>query len=257
MRRRVPRTPPCVRAWRAALLALLLFAAAAGAAVSSGPAPARAPELAVPLHEAIYHATVRRVPVRAGLRLERQGDGMYVYRSWVEPRGMLGFIRRELTETSLVMLDGDGRIVPISYRRRDGLGGRDSDMRFDLVQGRLHIDYQGESKTIDWEPGIYDLLSLRLVLSNDEARDALQDVYRVVDDRGRIEEVDVEVIGRETLSTPLGTFDTVLLEYRNRRRDRLYRLWIAPDMDSAMIRLEQHEGGNLRGSLNIVEYRRL
>ena len=252
----MPRNLPCVHGWRAALLALLLFSVAS-AAPAGDPAPARTPELAVPLHEAIYHASVRRVPVRAGLRLERQGDGMYVYRSWVEPRGMLGFIRRELTETSLVMLDGDGRIVPISYRRRDGIGGRDSDMRFDVVQGQLHIDYRGENKTIDWEPGIYDLLSLRLVLSNDQAQDALQDVYRVVDDRGRIEEVDVEVVGRETLSTPLGAFDTVLLEYRNRRRDRLYRLWIAPDMDSAMVRLEQLEAGNLRGSLSIVEYRRL
>ena len=251
----MPRTLPCVRAWRAALLALLLLAAAAGTAASGG--PALAPALAVPLHEAIYHATVRHVPVRAGLRLERQGDGMYVYRSWVEPRGMLGFIRRELTETSLVMLDGEGRIVPISYRRRDGLGGRDSDMRFDVVQGQVHIDYRGNSQTIDWEPGIYDLLSLRLVLSNDQAREALQDVYRVVDDRGRIEEVDVEIVGRETLSTPLGEFDTVLLEYRNRRRDRLYRLWIAPGLDAAMVQLEQHEGGSLRGSLSIVEYRRL
>lgn len=252
----MPRPLPIVRGWRAGLPALLL-AAVAGTAMAGGSASARAPELAVPLHEAIYHASVRRVPVRAGLRLERQGDGMYVYRSWVEPRGMLGFIRKELSETSLVMLDAEGRIVPISYRRRDGLGGRDSDMRFDHAHGQLHIDYRGENKTIDWEPGIYDLLSLRLVLSNDQARDALQDVYRVVDDRGRIEEVDVEVIGQETLSTPLGALDTVLLEYRSRRRDRLFRLWIALDMDGALVRLEQHEDGSLRGSLNIVEYRRL
>jgi hypothetical protein len=237
---------------------LLLGAPALSPARDAGDTavPAK-PGLAVPLHEAIYHASVRRVPVRAGLRLEQQNEGLFTYRSWVEPRGMFGFIRRELSEASLMMLDGEGGILQISYRKRDELGGRNSDMRFDHAGGKVHIDYRGEQNTVDWEPGIYDLLSLRLVLSNDQAQGALQDIYRVVDDRGRIEEVDVEVIGRETVSTPLGELDTVLLEYRNRRRDRLYRLWIAPDMDSAMVRLEQLEGGNLRGSLNIVEYRRL
>lgn len=211
----------------------------------------------MPLHEAIYHATVRRIKVRAGLRLEQQGDGLYTYRSWVEPRGLLSFINRELSETSLVMLDGDGGILPLSYRRRDELNGRDSDMRFDLGENQVHIDYRGRQTSTHWEPGIYDLLSLRLVLSNDLARGKLEDVYRIVDDRARVEEVDVEIAGRETLATPLGEIDTVRLEYRSQRRDRRFRLWIAPDMDGALVRLEQYEEGSLRGALDIVSYRRL
>jgi hypothetical protein len=237
---------------------LLLVAPSLVSAEDEGAAAApAAPGLAVPLHEAIYHASVRRVPVRAGLRLEQQNEGLFTYRSWVEPRGMLGFIRRELSEVSLMMLDGEGGILPISYRKRDELGGRHSDMRFDHAGGKVHIDYRGEQNTVDWEPGIYDLLSLRLVIAHDLARGALQEVYRVVDDRGRVEEVDVEIAGRETLSTPLGALETVRLEYRNRRRDRLYRLWIAPGMDAALVRLEQYEGDGLRGSLSIVEHRRL
>jgi len=248
--------------WLTATAALLLLAApsmaAAGDAVDVVDADASAaPGLAVPLHEAIYHASVRRVPVRAGLRLEKQDNRLFTYRSWVEPRGMLGFIRRELSEVSLMMLDGEGAILPISYRKRDELSGRDSDMRFDHAGGKVHIDYRGEQNTVDWEPGIYDLLSLRLVIAHDFARGALQEVYRVVDDRGRVEEVDVEIAGHETLSTQLGELETVRLEYRNRRRDRLFKLWIAPEMDAALVRLEQYEGGRLRGSLNIVEYRRL
>lgn len=229
---------------------------AAGALAKEGGAPAGS-GLAVPLHEAIYHASVRGIPVRAGMRLERQDDALFVYRSWVEPRGVFGFIRRELAETSLVTLGEAGAIVPISYRKRDEIGGRDSDMRFDLEQRKLHIEYRGEESTIEWEPGIYDLLSLRLALAHDLARGALQDVYRVVDDRSRVEAVDVLVAGRETLETPLGSLETVRLEYRSERRDRLFRLWIAPDMDAAIVRLEQYEADRLRGRLNIVEYRRL
>lgn len=238
-------------------LALAGEAAATPASASPEAAARAAPTLAVPLHEAVYHATVRRIPVRAGLRLEQQSDGLYLYRSWVEPRGMLGFIRRDMSETSLVMLDPDGEIVPLSYRRRDELGGRHSDMRFDLAAGRLHIDYRGEKSVTDWELGTYDLLSLRLVLVNDLARGELRDTYRVVDDRSRVEDVEVELGGRETLATPLGELGTIRLEYRNPRRDRSFKLWVAPELDFAMVRLEQHEDGRLRGTLQIVEYHRL
>ena len=243
---------------RTALLAwLLLVATAAVADEAAAPAKASQPALAVPLHEALYHATVRRIPVRAGLRLERQGENLYVYNSWVEPRGLLGFVRRELTETSLVRLGHGAELTPLSYVKRDGFSDRDSDMRFDPLTGQVQIRFRGREQAVDWEQGIYDLLSLRLVLAHDLARGALRDVYQVVDDRGRIETIDVERTGPERLSTALGELDTVRLEYRNSRKDRLYRLWIAPAMDFALVRIEQYEQGQLRGALSIVEYRRL
>lgn len=250
----MPDAPQPRVAWRAVLAAWLLVLPAAGAADTGG---ASAPGLAVPFHEAIYHASVRGIPVRAGLRLEPAGEGLFLYRSWVEPRGLFSFIRKELSETSLVMLDEAGTIVPLSYRKLDELGGRNSDMRFDHAEGKVHIEFRGEQTTVDWEPGIYDLLSLRLALAHDLARDQLKAVYRIVDDRSRVEAVDVTVAGRETLSTPLGELETVRLEYRSERRDRLFRLWMAPGMDAALVRLEQFEEGRLRGQLNLVEYRRL
>jgi len=239
--------------WRAALAAVLLcwMPAALQAADEAQPA------LAVPLHEAVYHASVRGIPVRAMLRLEQQDQGVYLYRSWVEPRGLLGFINKEVSETSLLRLDEQSRVIPLSYRKRDDFSDRSSEMLFDPARGEVRVSFRGEETTLDWEPGIHDLLSLRLALAHDLARGALKDVYRVVDDRSRVEEIDVVVAGRETLSTDLGELETVRLEYRSQRRDRLFKLWLAPDMNAAMVRLEQFEEGRLRGRLNIVEYHRL
>jgi hypothetical protein len=126
--------------WLAMLAAWLLVAPGAGAAEAGDSA---ANGLAVPFHEAIYHASVRGIPVRAGLRLEPEGEGLFLYRSWVEPRGLFSFIRKELSETSLVMLDETGTIVPLSYRKLDELGGRNSDMRFDHAEGKVHIGFRG------------------------------------------------------------------------------------------------------------------
>jgi hypothetical protein len=243
-------------AWKAIAL-LAAVAASMSSNADNAAAPSTGNGLAVPLHEAIYHATVRGIPVRVGLRLEQQGNRFFLYRSWVEPRGVFSFIRREFSETSLVRTGGDGAIIPISYRKRDEVSDRNTDMRFDATAGRVQVRYREDETTSDWEPGIYDLLSLRLALSHDLARDQLKEVYRVIDDRSRVEEVNVHIAGEETISTPLGELRTLRLEYNNRARDRMYRLWIAPDKDAALVRLEQYEEGKLRGRLNIVSYRRL
>jgi hypothetical protein len=230
-------------------LAVGLLAAAATAAEPGQ-------ELQVPAHRAVYDASVRGIPVRLGLRLEPQEDGRWQYRSWAEPRGLLGFINKELTETSIFTVIDD-RVVPISYRKRDEFGDRDSAMQFDAEAGVVRIEYRGRKSEVDWEPGIYDLQSLRVALAHDLARGELGDVYRIVDDRGRVEAVDVTVAARESIETELGRLDTIRLEYYGERRDRLFRLWLAPEMDAALVALEQHEGDRLRGRLEIVEYQRL
>jgi hypothetical protein len=69
--------------------------------------------------------------------------------------------------------------------------------------------------------------------------------------------VDVTVAARESIQTELGRLDTIRLEYYGERRDRLFRLWLAPEMDAALVALEQYEGDRLRGRLEIVEYQRL
>jgi hypothetical protein len=245
---------PMPAAARIATALVLLLAGVAAA--SAGEVEAR-PVLSVPPHEAVYHATVRRIPVRATQRLEAQDGGLYVYRSWLEPRGVLSLFRRDMSENSLVRIGPDGDVLPISYRKRDDYSERHSDMHFDAAKGEVRVTFRGQETVSEWEPGIYDFLSLRLALAHDLARGALQDVYRIIDDRSRIEEVDVEVGGREILDTPVGRLETVRLEYTNRRRDHHYRLWIAVDMDAALVRLEQREGGSLRGRLALVEYRRL
>ena len=216
----------------------------------------RAGGLAVPPHEAVYHATVKMIPVRATVTLEEQGPDVVLYQSRIEPRGWAGFLSKELAESSLLSVDDDGKLQPISYRKLDGIGGRNSDIRFDAAGGEMRVKYKDRESRVPWEHTTYDLLSLRLVLSNDLARDRLADCYTVVDDKGQVEEVDVRVTGRQPLDTPEGELDTVRIEYVERDNDRLYRLWLAPALDGALVRLDQFEDGKLRGRLSLVEYRR-
>jgi hypothetical protein len=228
----------------------LLFAVALLAAA----APALG-EPALQPYRAVYHATVKMIPVRARVALEHRPDDTWVYESKIEPRGWAGFISRELKETSVVSVAEDDRIVPSSYRKRDEMGGRNSDIRFDSDAGEMEVRYKGKAHTAAWDPGIVDLMALRLVLANDLALGRLAETYRVVDDKGRIRTVSVEEKPPEVLETDVGPIETVLVEYREDRKDRFYRAWLAPGLGGMIVRLEQYEEGKLRGTLELAEHR--
>jgi hypothetical protein len=217
--------------------------------------PAAADGLSLPSHVAVYHATVKLIPVRATVTLERQGEDLVVYRSVIEPRGWASFVSKKLTETSLVSVGEDGELTPLSYRMQDGLSDSQSDIRFDPVAGRVTVRHDGEEQVSDWDGSVVDLMTLRLVLSNDLVNDRLAEEYRVVEDDGDLEVLDVRVTGEETVETPAGSFEACVLEYAERGKDRVYRLWMVPDQAGLMVRLDQYEEGKLRGRLSLVEYR--
>ncbi len=230
---------------------VIVAAAAMLAAAVALAAPALEP------YRAEYHATVKLIPVRARVELSRSDAGTWIYESVIEPRGWAGFVSRQLVETSVLrVVDGD-RLVSASYRKRDEFGGRDSDIRFDPGAGEMTVRYKGESQTLPWETDIHDLMALRLVLANDFVLDRLRDRYRIVDDKGRVRTVSVTRAGRQALETDVGTVDTVRIEYVEERKDRRYRAWLAPALNGLIVRLEQYEEGELRGALDLADYRPL
>lgn len=227
------------------LLALLLVLV--GTVPASG-APALGP------YEAVYHATVKMIPVRAHVSLAQGPAETWTYESRITPRGWAGFISKELVESSVVAVDGDGRLVSSAYVKRDGFGGRDSDIRFDPEAGEMRVRYKGKEHTSPWDSSVHDMMALRLVLANDLALGRLADTYRMVDYKGRVRNVAVENQGPEELETEAGNLDTVRIEYTETRKDRVYRAWLAPGLGGMIVRLEQYEEGDLRGTLELAEY---
>ena len=217
--------------------------------------PASAATLGLAPYEAVYHATVKMIPVRARVSLTEGAAQTWVYESRIVPRGWAGFISKELVESSVVILDEDDRLVSSSYLKRDGFGGRDSDIHFDREAGEMRVRYKGKEHSAAWDPSAHDMMALRLVLANDLALGRLAETYRMVDYKGRIRNVTVANQGHERLETEAGTLDTVRIEYREARKGRLYRAWLAPEIGGMIVRLEQYEDGELRGTLELAEYR--
>lgn len=229
---------------RAQLVVLAILVAVSPAQGAAGLAP----------YEAVYHATVKMIPVRARVSLAEGPAQTWIYESRIVPRGWAGFISKELVESSVVMVGPDGRLVSSVYLKRDGFGGRDSEIRFDPEAGEMRVRYKDKAHTAPWDPSVHDMMALRLVLANDLALGRLADTYRMVDYKGRVRSVAVENQGPEALETEAGTLDTVRIQYTEARKDRVYRAWLATGLGGMIVRLEQYEEGDLRGTLELSGY---
>lgn len=72
---------------------------------------------------------------------------------------------------------------------------------------------------------------------------------------GKVRPMELTVTGRERVETPLGTFDSVLVERRYpNARFRRTRVWVAPALDWFMVRFEHVENPAARGSLLLTHF---
>lgn len=129
------------------------------------------------------------------------------------------------------------------YKRR-GLGrDRDAELTFDWDKERVTNDVQGISWDMDISKNVQDKISYQIQLQRDliAGRDNL--VYQIADG-GELKQYRFEIVGEETLGTPLGKVDTVKVMRSRDDDDRVTYAWLAKDWDFLLIRLQQKEDGD-------------
>ncbi len=113
----------------------------------------------------------------------------------------------------------------------------------------------GSKKTLEITPGVYDKLSYQVQMQMNVC--ANPDNYAgenfTVVDRKRLKTYRVELVGRDTQKTAVGTLDTIhLRQFRpDRRDDKDTEIWLAADWNCLLVRLDQNDGGDLL-SLKLV-----
>lgn len=140
----------------------------------------------------------------------------------------------------------DGTVVQPNkyfYKRR-GLGkDRDAELTFDWDKERVTNDVQGISWDMDISKNVQDKTSYQIQLQRDliAGRDNL--VYEIADG-GELKRYRFEIVGEETLDTPLGKVETVKVMRSRDDDDRVTYAWLAKDWDFLLIRLQQKEDGD-------------
>ena len=197
-------------------------------------------------YEATYEGKISVVPVRAELTLSEE-EGVWRFVSTARTRGWAAWKKGELEEASRFRL-ADGRPEPLSFTRRDGFSEKDRNLESRFEATEVVSLFRGEELRESLEGPVYDLLSLRLVLRLDLARDGLAPGYDIIDSRGRLRPVEIRRLGEERVRTGLGEVDAVKLEYVT-GSDRRLVVWMAPAWGYEVVRLEQFRDGKLRGWL--------
>lgn len=135
---------------------------------------------------------------------------------------------------------------PVNYRLkiREGRHRRDKEVIFNLNNSTAtYIDHlKNERKNFDvpdfvFDPlaGFYYLRSLRLVVG--------ESVYVTIFDSKKVWDVEVQVLRREKVSLPIGTFDTIVIKPLMKSEGIFYRkgdifIWLTNDVKHIPVKLQ-------------------
>ncbi|MEQ9465685.1 MAG: DUF3108 domain-containing protein [Haliea sp.] len=218
--------------------ALLILALGTPLLALASSEPDDIPRPAIATYEAQYEASYSGFPIKAEHRLTRSGNG---YEIRIKARNFLG----KITEEELFHIDGQGAIVPDSYRNDRSIMGttRKESMAVDHATSSIRADRKGRQAQLDFEPGQLGPLSHQLELARD-LQDGVEDLSYAVIIRGSVRDYRYERRGEEDLETPLGTLRVLRLERVRDNSDRETVLWLAPELNYQPVLLRQKEDGS-------------
>ncbi len=185
--------------------------------------------------------------------------GLWETRLVTEAKGLFWFLSKYInsTESSRFDTNEDGLITPVSYQlERPG-----------QKRGRklLQIDFSNDTVTVARdigepvqhtlpEDGAWDRLSMLFSVQATVGDDSEGEVRLNVVNRHGPTVKRMELLGRATLETKAGTFDTLHLRYHDSKRTADY--WLATHDGGFPVKMRYSEDGDDAGSLEITKLRR-
>ncbi len=175
-------------------------------------------------------------------------DNTRLFSSQSQAKGMFSFFKPDLVEESSTWVTQNNRIKPLSYlyQRTGGKKEKYMHLTFDWKRFILHIDDRIHPWSLKLTEPALDKLVYQIALMDDLASGKQTFSYQIADG-GKIKTYDIRVIGKETISTPLGKIDTIVMtRERKRDNDRKTTLWCAPELYNLPVKLEHTEKSGAR-----------
>ncbi len=204
-------------------------------------------------HYSAYKGSFRMV--RTKVTLSRK-DNEYTYTSFSEPAGLLALFRSDTITERSQWVYHDGRIRPLSYHYLLK-GGRNKDvhLKFDWDRHVVSNTVQGHTWHMTIPDGTLDKFSVQLAVMLD-LRDKHRPLSYAIADGGKLKHWSFTILGKETITTPAGTFEAVkLLRDRDPDNKRQTFMWCAPKLDYLLVKIEhiEKDGSRFHMSLDKVD----
>ncbi|MBT8148383.1 MAG: DUF3108 domain-containing protein [Gammaproteobacteria bacterium] len=199
----------------------------------------------LPPYEATYTTKLRGIKIKGVRKFEATGENSYRI-SWTAKA--LWMKLNEWSEFEII----NEQVRPLSYHyTRKGLGtDRPIHVYFDWTNMQVNGSKGSKKYTYALQPGALDKLSYQVQMQLDLIREPQTRVFDyIVANYGNMKNYRFDYTNNETINTRLGSRDTMVFE-RN-KKDRVIRLWIAPEQNYLPVKIEQLEDGDS----NVVEIR--
>lgn len=175
--------------------------------------------------------------------LTTENNGQRRFSSVSQAKGVFSFFKPDVVEeTSVWSLEKDS-VTPHEYlyQRTGGKKEKYLQMLFDWPNKHVSIDDKEHPWQLKIQKGVLDKLIYQISLMRDLDKGIEQIDYRIADG-GRLKTYTIQVLGTETITTPLGQIETIKLSrQREKPNDRETTLWCAPALNYLPVKLEHVE----------------
>ncbi|WP_461515923.1 DUF3108 domain-containing protein [Porticoccus sp.] len=185
-----------------------------------------------------YAATFNGMDINAVRELTKEGER---YQLVTSAKGMLGSI----TEEGTFKIDAAGAIVDDGYEYERNIIGvkKAEELSYDRNTGVANFESKKKKRQVKLQDSYLNQLSFQVQLQRDLINGVTPLRYQVIA-RGRLKEYNFELLGKETLDTPLGQFETVKVRRVREDDDRETIMWFAPSLNYLLVQLWQREDGD-------------
>lgn len=179
------------------------------------------------------------------ISLSPVSSGRYEYLTVSRATGvaaLLGF--EEIRERSVWQSGESGiRSLRYSYDRR-GRKERRVEVIFDWSKGRVTNTVNGQNWHMSVPERTFDKQNYLLALMLDLASDKRRMSYRIADG-GKLKTYVFRCLGKQSIETEIGDFDTVVMERIRANAKRKTVFWLAPSLSFLPVQIEHREGERL------------
>jgi hypothetical protein len=185
------------------------------------------------------------------LKLELRADETWVYSSHSEPRG-LGFLYPMRPKLESVMRIGGGGIQPLHYSANDGTSANEhgADVTFDWDAAHASGTYENVKVDLPLKPGVQDDLSIQIALIYGLRQGRVPPSLSMID-KNSIRDYGYRQEGVATITTRLGSIDTVIYASHHEGSPRTTRFWCAPSKGFVPVRVEQKRLDDVEWTMEI------
>jgi len=186
-------------------------------------------------------------------RLTQISNNTYQYESIKKPNGFVSLIKPDIIKETTRWQYHQDSIRPMLYTfsRTGGKKERFVEINFDWQQRLARHRVNNKPWNLKIKPDTQDKLGylLALMLDTSRGKDAMR--YNIADG-GKLKHYAINVSGKETLKTELGSYDTVIVE-RNTPKKRT-RIWLARKLGYVPVKIEHKDKHDVVYSMKIKEF---